>query len=117
MDETILTGIVGVVTATVSSLVTYFTTRKKYNAEINGLRMDADKTELENYKSMLDYYKMLFDDISKKQKELMEENSALRRRVNELTQQIEQNRSLYNKQQAEIERLSNELAQRKQAQE
>lgn len=115
MDEITITSLWTLAGSIVTGLVTYLTTRRKYNAEIHGLRMNTDKTELENHKSMLDYYKMMFDDMSAKQKSLLDENRLLNAKINELSQQIESTKAVCERQQAEIDKLSKELNKYKKA--
>lgn len=109
MDEITITSLWTLAGSVLTGLLTYLTTRRKYNAEIRGLRMNTDKTELENHKSMLDYYKMMFDDMSIKQKSLLEENRMLNAKINELSKQIESTKAVCERQQAEIDKLSQEL--------
>lgn len=78
MNDVVLTSLLSLGTAAASAFVTYLTTRRKYNAEINSLRTDTDKTEVENYKAMLEFYQKLLDDNSKRLKDMIEENNALR---------------------------------------
>ncbi len=78
MNDVVLTSLLSLGTAAASAFVTYLTTRRKYNAEINSLRTDTDKTEVENYKAMLEFYQKLLDDNSKRLNDMIEENNALR---------------------------------------
>lgn len=78
MNDVVLTSLLSLGTAAASAFVTYLTTRRKYNAEINSLKTDTDKTEVENYKAMLEFYQRLLDDNSKRLADMIEENNALR---------------------------------------
>ena len=53
--DVIITGLIGFISTIVSGWVTWFFTRKKYNAEV-------DQTLVQNMKESLDFYKKLSDD-------------------------------------------------------
>lgn len=78
MNDVVLTSLLSLGTAAAGAFVSYLTTRRKYNAEINSLKTDTDKTEVENYKAMLEFYQRLLDDNSKRLADMIEENNALR---------------------------------------
>lgn len=53
--ETIITGIIGVVTTVVGSWVSWFFTRKRYNSEV-------DSNEIDNLKKSLEFYEKIVKD-------------------------------------------------------
>jgi hypothetical protein len=95
MNDTLLTAIIAVGTSTVSSLVSWFLARKKYNSEVEGNRV-------ENMDKSLDFYDHLSDSTMKrldealKRCEKMEElyiesekrNTQLEIKVNELESRL-----------------------------
>lgn len=92
MNDVVLTSLLSLGTAAASAFVTYLTTRRKYNAEINSLRTNTDKTEVENYKAMLEFYQKLLDDNSKRLEDMIEENNALREAAKILHEEMTKNR-------------------------
>lgn len=88
MNDVILTSIVGVGTAAASSFVTYLTTRRKYNTEINNLKTQTDRVEIENYKSMLEFYDQLLADNKKRLDAMIEENNQLREAAKLLREEL-----------------------------
>lgn len=95
MNDALLTAIIAVGTSTVSSLVSWFLARKKYNSEVEGNRV-------ENMDKSLDFYDHLSDSTMKrldealKRCEKMEElyiesekrNTQLEIKVNELESRL-----------------------------
>lgn len=77
----IITGLVGVVTTAGSAWVSWFFTRKKYNAEV-------DNTLLENLQHSLDFYKSLSDDNRERLNIMLERNSKLEEEVLELRKSV-----------------------------
>lgn len=53
--ETIITGIIGVVTTIIGSWVSWFFTRKRYNSEV-------DSNEIDNLKKSLEFYEKIVKD-------------------------------------------------------
>lgn len=66
----IITGAVGIVTTITSSLVTWFLSRKKYNAEV-------EHDRIENLESSLDIYDKLSDSKDSILKRLLKESEDL----------------------------------------
>ena len=57
MDNIIITGIVGMVTAFMSSFTTWLLARRKYNVSV-------DSEEIANLKESLDFYKKIVSDYN-----------------------------------------------------
>lgn len=81
MNEVIITGIVGLITSTVSALTSWFLARKKYNSEV-------DHSIIENMEDSLEFYKKLSDDNRTRLEEMAERNKALEIEVQELRKQM-----------------------------
>ena len=81
MDSTIIVALIGVV----STFITYFLTKRKYNAEVSS-------KEIENMSSSFDLYKKMTNETitaqNKKIELLQRENSELKEQVNHLQLQI-----------------------------
>lgn len=70
LSPEILTLIVGFVCTTISAIVTWFLSRKKYKAEVNS-------NVIENMQKSLEFYKQLSDDTSRRLDEVLERNNKL----------------------------------------
>lgn len=81
MGVELITAIVGAATTILSSILTFFFTKKKYSAEV-------DSNVIDNLQKALDLYKQIADDNLKRIGELQEENRDLRKQVNELSMQV-----------------------------
>lgn len=79
--DVILTTIVGTLASIVSSVVTWFITRRKYNSEV-------DKNVILNMKESLDFYKKLSDDNKARLEEVLHRNRQLEEEVKELRKQV-----------------------------
>lgn len=79
--STIIPVIVGVVTAPVSSVITWALARKKYKAEVNG-------NIIENMQKSLDFYKQLSDDNSRRLQEALERSDKLEDQIRDLQRQV-----------------------------
>ena len=79
--DVIITGLIGFISTIISGWVTWFFTRKKYNAEV-------DQTLVQNMKESLDFYKKLSDDNRTRLEEMAERNKALEIEVQELRKQM-----------------------------
>ena len=66
----IITGVVGLVTTIVSSLITWLLSRKKYNAEVN-------HDEIVNMKESLEFYKDLSESNQRTLTEILERSEEL----------------------------------------
>ena len=81
MDSTIIVALIGAV----ATLLTYFLTKRKYNAEVSS-------KEIENMSSSFDLYKKMTNETitaqNKKIELLQRENSELKEQVNHLQLQI-----------------------------
>ena len=78
---TLIPVIVGVVTAPVSSVITWALARKKYKAEVNG-------NIIENMQKSLDFYKQLSDDNSRRLQEALERSDKLEDQIRDLQRQV-----------------------------
>ena len=86
--DVIITGLIGFISTIVSGWVTWFFTRKKYNAEV-------DQTLVQNMKESLDFYKKLSDDnrarldeVLKRNVELQAANERIEGEVKQLREQM-----------------------------
>ena len=81
MIDVLVTGGVGVLTSTISSLVTWILAKKKYNAEV-------DNNVIQNMQQSLEFYKELSDDTKERLAEVLEKNQKLEDDVAELRKQM-----------------------------
>lgn len=81
MIDVLVTGGVGVLTSTISSLVTWLLAKKKYNAEV-------DNNVIQNMQQSLQFYKELSDDTKERLAEVLEKNQKLEDDVEELRKQM-----------------------------
>lgn len=78
MDDYIITAAVGAATAAVSSLVTWLTARRREMADIRKSDAEAVGEHFETYNKMLEFYKDISDDNSRRLDELQESLRSLR---------------------------------------
>lgn len=96
MGSEIVMALVGVICSAISSVLTFFLTRRKYNTEV-------DSQQIENMEKSFDAYKKMMEETLDAQKRLMEttvnglnnkidtlekENSFLRQQVDSLRTQM-----------------------------
>ena len=77
----LITGLIGLMSTIISGWVTWFFTRKKYNAEV-------DQTLVQNMKESLDFYKKLSDDNRSRLEEVLKRNDELEQEVKKLRDQV-----------------------------
>jgi len=77
----LIIAFLGILATAISSVLTYFFTKKKYNAEV-------DKQIIENLQNSLNFYKELSEDNRKKLEEYREENEDLRKQIADLRAQV-----------------------------
>nr|DAR02366.1 MAG TPA: CHD-like protein [Crassvirales sp.] len=77
----IITGFITIITNIITSWITWFFTRKKYDAEV-------DHSLIENLKESLEFYKKLSDDNTKRLEETLRRSSQLEEEVNQLKSQV-----------------------------
>ena len=77
----LITGLIGVISTIISGWVTWFFTRKKYNAEV-------DQTLVQNMKESLDFYRQLSDDNKSRLEEVLKRNDELEQEVKKLRDQV-----------------------------
>lgn len=85
MASEIIITLVGLFCTTVSSIVTFILTRRKYNTEV-------DSQQIENMEKSFDIYKKMMEESMKVQNQridaLQRENDQLRKQVYDLQQQL-----------------------------
>lgn len=81
MSDIIVTGIIGLLTTALSSLVTWILTKRKYNAEVASIDIQNMSASLDFYKKLADDEKKRLDDVSLRNEELSEEVKELRKQV------------------------------------
>ena len=77
----LITGLIGLMSTIISGWVTWFFTRKKYNAEV-------DQTLVQNMKESLDFYKKLSDDNRSRLEQVLKRNDELEQEVKKLRDQV-----------------------------
>ena len=77
----LITGLIGFMSTIISGWVTWFFTRKKYNAEV-------DQTLVQNMKESLDFYRQLSDDNKSRLEEVLKRNDELEQEVKKLRDQV-----------------------------
>lgn len=77
----LIVGGIGIISTGASAWISYFLTRKKYNAEV-------DNSVIVNLEKSLKFYEELSTHNQEKLKELMEENKSLRNEIEELRKQL-----------------------------
>lgn len=85
MASEVLVALVGLFCTTVSSIVTFILTRRKYNTEV-------DSQQIKNVDDSFEVYKKVMNEALATQNEkielLQKENDSLRKQVNELQKQM-----------------------------
>lgn len=85
MGTEIVMTLVGLLCTTISSLITFVLTKRKYNVEV-------DSQQIQNMEAAFNTYKKMTDETIKAQDSRIEmlqrENESLRRQFNELQQQM-----------------------------
>ena len=85
MASEIIITLVGLFCTTVSSLVTYMFTRKKYNSEVEAQHIENIKEAMNTYKAMVSD---TLNEQNKKIQYLQEENDKLKQQINVLQSQL-----------------------------
>ncbi len=85
MGSEVIMALVGLLCSTLSSLITFVLTKRKYNVEV-------DSQQIQNMEAAFNTYKKMTDETIKAQDSRIEmlqrENENLRRQFNELQQQM-----------------------------
>ena len=85
MGSEVVMALVGLLCSTLSSLITFVLTKRKYNVEV-------DSQQIQNMEAAFNTYKKMTDETIKAQDSRIEmlqrENESLRRQFNELQQQM-----------------------------
>lgn len=79
--DVLITGCTGLFTAIVSSWLSWFFARKKYNSEV-------DLNLIEKMEKSLEFYRSLSDDNKARLEEMAERNAELEKEVQELRKQV-----------------------------
>ena len=79
--DVIITALIGIMTSGATSWITWFLTKKKYNAEVDGALLDNMKESLNFYKELSEDNKRRLEDVLDRNKQLEKEVSDLRRQV------------------------------------
>lgn len=80
-NQVIITGVIGLITTIVSGWVSWFFTKKKYNAEV-------DNSIIENMQKSLEFYRQLSDDNKKRLDEVLRKNAALEEEIAQLRKEV-----------------------------
>lgn len=88
MIEVIITGVVGIVTTIISSIVSWMSAKKKYYAEVNHAEIENMKESLEFYKTLSESNQATLTEILDKSKELAENNLKLIIEIQNLKVQV-----------------------------
>lgn len=95
MTEVVI-ALTGLFCTTVSSIITFLLTKKKYNTEVDSQQIDNMNKSFEVYKKMMEEamgsqekaMKATIDALNMKINELEKENGSLRQQVNHLQMQL-----------------------------
>ena len=85
MASEIVVALIGLFCTTVSSVVTFILTKRKYNTEVDSQQIQNMNDSFEAYKKMM---QEVLDLQSKKIELLERENQNLRKQVNQLQEQL-----------------------------
>lgn len=81
MSTEIIIALIGILSTVISSWVSWFLTRRKYNSEV-------DNNLIKNMQDSLEFYKKLSDDNKSRLDEVLKRNENLEEEVKELRQQV-----------------------------
>ena len=81
MSSEIIICLIGIASTTISSWITWFLTRKKYNTEV-------DQNLIQNMKESLDFYRQLSDDNKSRLEEVLRRNDELEQRNDRLEEEV-----------------------------
>lgn len=81
MSTEIIIALIGILSTIISSWVSWFLTRRKYNSEV-------DNNLIKNMQDSLEFYKKLSDDNKSRLDEVLKRNENLEEEVKELRQQV-----------------------------
>lgn len=81
MSTEIIIALIGILSTIISSWVSWFLTRRKYNSEV-------DNNLIKNMQDSLEFYKKLSDDNKSRLNEVLKRNENLEEEVKELRQQV-----------------------------
>lgn len=102
MTETLSTIIIAAATSGITGLFSWFFTKKKYNAEVDG-------SKIENLQKSLDFYVQLSDDTKDRLSEILDNNKALESQVKELKEENAKFKELVENQNIQIAGLTKQI--------
>lgn len=102
MKEIIITAICGMMATAISTLVTFFSTKKKYISEVQS-------NDIGNLRESLNFYKELSDDNTRRLEEILAKNKEFESTVLQLKTENQDLSILVNKQNIIIEELRREV--------
>lgn len=79
--DIITTSLIGVISSSLSALISWFLARRKYNSEV-------DESLIHNMQESLNFYKSLVDDNKERLAELLKRNDALEEEIKDLRNQM-----------------------------
>ena len=85
MASEIIITLVGLFCTTVSSIITFILTRRKYNSEVEAQHIENIKEAMDTYKAMV---RDTLDEQNKKIEYLQKENDNLKQQINVLQTQL-----------------------------
>lgn len=85
MSTVIISSLVGLLCTSISSVVTFLLTKKKYDEEVDAAHLKDLGDAFERYKALTDE---MYKSQDKKIEALQEENANLKQQVNDLQKQI-----------------------------
>lgn len=77
----LITGGVGIITTVISGWTSWFFARRKYNSEV-------DNNLIENMQQSLEFYKKLSDDNKNRLDEVLKRNAELKQEISDLRKQM-----------------------------
>lgn len=84
MTEGILLAIIGIAEAVITAFITFFLTKRKYNVEVEGGKIENQGSKIDNDKKDLEFYINMVEDNKAKLDELQQENREQRREIAEM---------------------------------
>jgi len=106
MTAEVLIALIGLVSTIAASLITYFSTRKKSNAE-------AANLQIESYRQMLSLDREQLDYLKKELESSRANESKLTEQVRDLNKQVTELKHLVTELQTQIEHLTQQLSEAK----
>lgn len=92
MVDIVTTAIVTVCTSAISSFITWFLTKKKYNAEVDNKLITNMQEALEFYKQLADDNKARLDELITRNEQTEAKNRELEKRDDKLEEEVKEMR-------------------------